>query len=202
MKEKTKMIAGERYNPLDPQLIVLRDRASRICHRYNKKVFHEINLRNRLLRKLVNTTGNFWVKPPFYCDYGFNITLGSDVMLNYGCVLLDVCPITIGDKTLISPQVQLVTACHALEPELREKNVEWGKPITIGRNVWIGAGAILCPGVTVGDNTVIGAGSVVTRSLPENVVAVVNPCRILRQLGEAPNPKEDDEKRSHFIEPE
>lgn len=113
MKEKTKMIAGEHYNPLDPQLIVLRDRAGRICHRYNKKVFHEINLRNRLLRKLVNTTGNFWVKPPFYCDYGFNITLGSDVMLNYGCVLLDVCPITIGDKTLIGPQVQLVTACRS-----------------------------------------------------------------------------------------
>ena len=103
MNEKEKMIAGMNYDPLDPQLILLRDRASRLCHRYNKKTFHEVNLRSRLLRKLLRTEGNFWVKPPFYCDYGFNITLGNDVMLNYGCVLLDVCPITIGDKTLIGP---------------------------------------------------------------------------------------------------
>ncbi len=182
MNEKEKMIAGMNYNPLDPQLILLRDRASRLCHRYNKKTFHEVNLRSRLLRKLLRTEGNFWVKPPFYCDYGFNITLGNDVMLNYGCVLLDVCPITIGDKTLIGPNVQLLTACHSLDSKLREQDVEFGKPITIGRNVWIGGGAIVCPGVTIGDNTVIGAGSVVTKSMPANVIAYGNPCRVQRRI--------------------
>lgn len=182
MNEKEKMIAGMNYNPLDPQLILLRDRASRLCHRYNKKTFHEVNLRSRLLRKLLRTEGNFWVKPPFYCDYGFNITLGNDVMLNYGCVLLDVCPITIGDKTLIGPNVQLLTACHSLDSKLREQDVEFGKPITIGRNVWIGGGAIVCPGVTIGDNTVIGAGSVVTKSMPANVIAYGNPCRVHRRI--------------------
>lgn len=182
MNEKEKMIAGMNYNPLDPQLILLRDWASRLCHRYNKKTFHEVNLRSRLLRKLLRTEGNFWVKPPFYCDYGFNITLGNDVMLNYGCVLLDVCPITIGDKTLIGPNVQLLTACHSLDPKQREQDVEFGKPIKIGRNVWIGGGAIVCPGVTIGDNTVIGAGSVVTKSMPANVIAYGNPCRVQRRI--------------------
>ena len=182
MNEKEKMIAGMNYDPLDPQLILLRDRASRLCHRYNKKTFHEVNLRSRLLRKLLRTEGNFWVKPPFYCDYGFNITLGNDVMLNYGCVLLDVCPITIGDKTLIGPNVQLLTACHSLDSKLREQDVEFGKPITIGRNVWIGGGAIVCPGVTIRDNTVIGAGSVVTKSMPANVIAYGNPCRVHRRI--------------------
>ena len=136
MNEKEKMIAGMNYNPLDPQLILLRDRASRLCHRYNKKTFREVNLRSRLLRKLLRTEGNFWVKPPFYCDYGFNITLGNDVMLNYGCVLLDVCPITIGDKTLI------------------------------------------------------GAGSVVTKSMPANVIAYGNPCRVQRRID--PDQKPDE----------
>ena len=182
MNEKEKMIAGMNYNPLDPQLILLRDRASRLCHRYNKKTFHEVNLRSRLLRKLLRTEGNFWVKPPCYCDYGFNITLGNDGMLNYGCVLLDVCPITIGDKTLIGPNVQLLTACHSLDPKQREQDVEFGKPIKIGRNVWIGGGAIVCPGVTIGDNTVIGAGSVVTKSMPANVIAYGNPCRVQRRI--------------------
>ncbi|WP_278842068.1 sugar O-acetyltransferase [Holdemania filiformis] len=182
MNEKEKMIAGMNYNPLDPQLILLRDRASRLCHRYNKKTFHEVNLRSRLLRKLLQTEGNFWVKPPFYCDYGFNITLGNDTMLNYGCVLLDVCPITIGDKTLIGPNVQLPTACHSLDPKQREQDVEFGKPIKIGRNVWIGGGAIVCPGVTIRDNTVIGAGSVVTKSMPANVIAYGNPCRVHRRI--------------------
>ena len=190
MNEKEKMIAGMNYNPLDPQLILLRDRASRLCHRYNKKTFHEVNLRSRLLRKLLRTEGNFWVKPPFYCDYGFNITLGNDVMLNYGCVLLDVCPITIGDKTLIGPNVQLLTACHSLDPKLREQDVEFGKPITIGRNVWIGGGAIVCPGVTIRDNTVIGAGSVVTKSMPANVIAYGNPCRVQRRID--PDQKPDE----------
>lgn len=182
ISEKTKMIRGEVYNPIDPELIWLRDKASRILHKVNRQCFHEINVRDRKLRRLLNTAGNFWIKPPFSCDYGFNITLGKDVMLNYGCVLLDVCPIVIGDQTLIGPHVQIVTACHALDPEQRKKDLEYGRPITIGRNVWIGSGAVICPGVTIGDDAVIGAGSVVTRSIPPRVVAYGNPCRVQRVL--------------------
>lgn len=182
MTEKEKMISGEVYNPRDLRLIWDRDRAARILHRFNCSCFHEWDMKNRKLRKLLNTSGCFWIKPPFYCDYGYNIVLGREVMLNYGCVLLDVCPIHIGDKTLIGPHTQLVTACHAIDPEDREQEIEFGKPIVIGRNVWIGAGVIVCPGVTIGENTVIGAGSVVTRPIPANVVACGNPCTVRRSV--------------------
>lgn len=184
MSEKKKMISGEPYNPTNPQLVLERDRANRICTRYNKKPFHEINMRNKTMRKLLNTSGNFWVKPPFYCDYGYNITLGKDVMLNYGCVLLDVCPIIIKDKTLIGPHVQIYTACHAIDPKERLAGIEYGKPVTIGSNVWIGGGSIICPGVEIGDNTVIGAGSVVTKNIPANVMACGNPCVVKKKLNQ------------------
>lgn len=182
MTEKEKMINGNIYNPLNPRLILDRDKASRQCHRYNQKKFHEISKQNRLMKKLVNTSGNFWIKPPFYCDYGYNIYLGKNVMLNYSCTLLDICPIKIGDYTLIGPNVQIYTACHSFNPEERMKNIEYGKPVIIGNNVWIGGGSIILPGVTIGDNTVIGAGSVVSKDIPANVIAVGNPCRILRNI--------------------
>lgn len=184
MSGKVKMISGEPYDPANPQLVLERDRANRIYTRYNKKPFHEINMRNRMMRKLLNTSGNFWVKPPFYCDYGYNIMLGKDVMLNYGCVLLDVCPITIKDKTLIGPNVQIYTACHAVNPQERINGVEYGKPVTIGKNVWIGGGSIICPGVEIGDNTVIGAGSVVIKNIPPNVMACGNPCVVKKKLSQ------------------
>lgn len=182
MSEKAKMIHGEPYNPIDPMLVLERDRASRICARYNRKTYHEYIMRNRLMRKLINTNGNFWVKPPFYCDYGYNITLGQDVMINYGCVFLDVCPIVIKDKTLIGPNVQIYTACHATDPKQRLAGVEFGKSVTIGSNVWIGGGSVICPGVEIGDNTVIGAGSVVVKSIPANVMACGNPCVVKKSL--------------------
>ncbi|MFV0395414.1 MAG: sugar O-acetyltransferase [Coprobacillaceae bacterium] len=180
MNEREKMISGEVYNPVHPKLVLDRDKASRICTKYNKKTFHEINMRNRLLKKLIHTKGNFWVKPPFYCDYGYNIYLGKDVMLNYGCVLLDVCPITIGDHSLIGPYTQLYTACHSLDANERKKNMDFGKPITIGDNVWIGGNCIILPGITIGDNTVIGAGSIVTKDIPSNVIALGNPCKVIK----------------------
>ena len=94
-------------------------------------------MQNRLMKKLINTSGNFWIKPPFFCDYGYNIYIGENVMLNYGCILLDVCPIRIGAYTLIGPNVQIYTACHSLDPKERMKNIEYGKAVTIGNNVWI-----------------------------------------------------------------
>lgn len=181
MSEKEKMIRGEVYNAADPKLVLERAKANRICARYNKKALNEINMRSRRMRKLLHTEGNFWIKPPFYCDYGYNIYLGKNVLINYGCVLLDVCPIKIGEHTLIGPGTHIYTAMHALDAKEREQDVEFGKPVTIGRNVWIGGHCTILPGITIGDNTIIGAGSVVTKNMPANVIAAGNPCRIIRE---------------------
>lgn len=182
MTEKEKMINGLPYNPANPKLVLERAKINKICTKYNKKAFNEINMKSRLLRKIMNTKGNFWIKPPFYCDYGYNIYMGKNVMLNYGCVILDVCSVNIGDYTLIGPGTHIYTACHSLDPNERKDDVEFGKPVTIGENVWIGGNCCILPGVTIGDNTVIGAGSVVTKDIPANVVAVGNPCKVIRSL--------------------
>jgi maltose O-acetyltransferase len=122
-----------------------------------------------------------WLQPPFFCDYGSNISLGRKCFFNFNCIVLDVCRVTIGDHVLFGPAVQVYTATHPLDAELR-RSQEFGKPITIGSDVWIGGGAILCPGITVGSRTVIGAGSVVTRDVPDGVFAAGNPCRVIREL--------------------
>lgn len=180
MTEKEKMINGFIYNPVSPQLVLDRDKASRILTKYNKKVFHEVNMRNRMINKLMNTSGYFWIKPPFFCDYGYNIYLGKEVMVNFNCVFLDVCPIIIGDYTLIGPNTQIYTACHSLDYKERQENKEFGKPVRIGDHVWIGGNVTILPGVSIGDHSIIGAGSVVTKDIPANVIAVGNPCKVIK----------------------
>jgi len=123
-----------------------------------------------------------WMQPPFFCDYGSNIELGERVFFNFNCVVLDVCRITIGDFTLFGPGVQILTPMHPLNAELRRKQ-EFGKPISIGADVWVGGGALILPGVRIGSRTVIGAGSVVTRDVPDSVFAAGNPCRVVRDIG-------------------
>ena len=181
MTEKEKMINGLKYNPANWKLVLDRAKANRICTKYNRRAFNEINMRSRKMKKLLNTTGNFWIKPPFYVEYGYNVFLGKNVMLNYGCVILDVCPVRIGDHTLIGPGTHIYTACHSLNAMERKADIEWGKPVIIGKNVWIGGNCCILPGITIGDNTIIGAGSVVTKDIPENVVAVGNPCKVIRK---------------------
>ena len=180
MTEKEKMINGFIYNPVSPQLVLDRDKASRILTKYNKKVFHEVNMRNRMIKKLMNTSGYFWIKPPFFCDCGYNIYLGKEVMVNFNCVFLDVCPIIIGDYTLIGPNTQIYTACHSLDYKERQENKEFGKPVRIGDHVWIGGNVTILPGVSIGDHSIIGAGSVVTKDIPANVIAVGNPCKVIK----------------------
>lgn len=182
MNEREKMIAGMKYNPADPKLVLDRDKAGRILTRYNKSCFHEFFMKNRKLSHLLNTQGRFWIKPPFYCDYGYNIDIGDNVMLNYGCVLLDVCKISIGEGTLIGPNTQIYTACHAIDPKERAEGLEFGKAVNIGKNVWVGGGTVILPGVSIGDNSVIGAGSVVTKPIPNNVIAFGNPCTIQKTI--------------------
>ena len=180
MTEKEKMISGLIYNPVSPKLVLDRDKASRILSKYNRRTFHEVNMQNRLMKKLIKTNGNFWVKPPFYCDYGYNIAIGKDVMINFNCIFLDVCPITIGNHTLIGPNTQIYTACHSLDSKERQENKEFGKPVHIGDNVWIGGSVVILAGITIGENTVIGAGSVVTKDIPANSIAVGNPCKVIK----------------------
>ncbi len=180
--ELQKMLAGELYDPLDRELCIARDRARDLCQDFNATREGERDLRRAMLQQLLATGGDTaWIQPPFFCDYGANIHLGKKVFFNFNCVVLDVCDVTIGDFTLFGPAVQIYTAMHPMEAELR-RTQEFAKPITIGSDVWVGGGAMLCPGITIGSKTVIGAGSVVTRSIPENVFAAGNPCRVIREL--------------------
>jgi maltose O-acetyltransferase len=180
--EREKMLAGELYDPLDPELVRARERARDLCQDLNATREAHQEQRRRILRELFGTGGeDVWMQPPFFCDYGFNILLGRKCFFNYNCVVLDVCQVRIGDYTLFGPAVQIYTATHPLEAELRRKQ-EFGKPIEIGADVWVGGGAIICPGVKIGSRSIIGAGSVVTRDVPEGVLAAGNPCRVIREL--------------------
>ncbi len=181
--EREKMLAGELYNAFDPELMAARDRAHDLCRAYNATAAGDVDLRARLLRELIPASGeDLYIEPPFYCDYGSNITFGRKVYFNYNCVILDVARVTVGDNTMFAPGVQLAAATHPVDAATRRSGLELGKPIAIGSDVWVGAGAIVCPGVRIGDRSVIGAGSVVTRDIPSDVVAVGNPCRVIRSI--------------------
>jgi maltose O-acetyltransferase len=180
--EKEKMLAGKLYDPLDPALCEERQRCRDFCKRLNDSHEDQQEERRRILTQLFGVETDAWVQPPFFCDYGTNIRLGSKVFFNFNCVVLDVMQVTIGSNVLFGPSVQVYTATHPIEAEIRRKWLEFAKPVTIGSDVWIGGGAIICPGVTIGDRTVIGAGSVVTRDVPNDVLAAGNPCKIIRNV--------------------
>lgn len=180
--EKQKMLAGELYNALDPELVEERARCRDWLAKLNQSDERNPGDRQAILAKLFQRATDAWIQPPFHCDYGFNIRPGRGVFFNFNCVVLDVMPVVIGDHTLIGPGVQIYTATHPINADERRTGLEFARPVTIGADVWIGGGAIICPGVTIGDRSVIGAGSVVTRSIPADVVAAGNPCRVLRSL--------------------
>jgi maltose O-acetyltransferase len=182
MTEREKMVAGELYNALDPELAAMRKRARDLCRRLNQSTEDQAEERRQIVNELLGRPVEAWIEPPFYCDYGVNITLGGKVYFNFNCVILDVAPVTIGDGSMFGPGVQIYAATHPLDAVERLKGLEFGKPVTIGRAVWVGGGAIICPGATIGDGTVIGAGSVVVRDIPAGVVAAGNPCRVIRTL--------------------
>ena len=174
------MLAGEPYRPGDAELVAIRAKAQRLMRAYNGTTVSDRDLRAPLLREMLAGIGpDTDVRAPFYVDYGCHITLGRNVFLNYGCVLLDVCDITVGDGTQIGPMAQLLAADHPRDPALRAAGLETGKPVHVGRNVWIGAGALILPGVTVGDDAIVGAGAVVTRDVPAGATVVGNPARLL-----------------------
>lgn len=181
--EKEKMLGGELYDPLDAQLSEERGRARDLCRALNASRDADHEDRARILRELFGTAGEgLWIEPPFFCDYGTNISLGRKVFFNFNCVVLDPARVTIGNYVLFGPAVQIYTATHPHIAAERRVGKEYAKPVDIGSDVWIGGGAIVCPGVKIGDKSVIGAGSVVTKDIPAGVIAAGNPCRVLRQL--------------------
>jgi maltose O-acetyltransferase len=178
------MLAGELYDPFDDELVTARERARDLCQDLNATRERQTGERRRILLALFGQGGDtVWMQPPFFCDYGSNIELGERVFFNFNCVVLDVCPIRIGSFSLFGPAVQIYTPMHPFNAQQRRER-EFGKPVTIGSDVWVGGGAVILPGVTVGDRTVIGAGSVVTRDIPAAVFAAGNPCRVIREITE------------------
>lgn len=181
--EKEKMLDGELYVALDPQLTEERTRARLLLLELNNSREDEPEKRIEILRQLIPNAGaDLWLQPPFYCDYGSNLIVGEKVFFNFNCVVLDVTYVRIGSRTLFGPNVQIYTATHPTDHVTRASGVESAKPITIGEDVWVGGSAVICPGVTIGDRTIIGAGSVVTRDIPPDVFAAGNPCRVIRSL--------------------
>lgn len=175
--EKEKMLSGELYDAGDPILIAERNNATALLYQYNSTPHHAVT-HTPLLAQLLGVCGpGSVIRPPFFCDYGYNIRLGSGVFLNFNCVLLDVTSIEIGDQTQIGPAVQIYAADHPRNPEARRASLENGRPVRIGANVWIGGGAIILPGVIIGDDAIIGAGSVVNRDVPSGATVVGNPAR-------------------------
>jgi maltose O-acetyltransferase len=183
---KRRMLAGELYLADDPVIAAEQARTQELQERYNATRHDERVLRDSLLRELLGDVGEgVVVRPPFFCDYGSHISIGARTFANYDCVMLDVAPIRIGTACQLAPRVQLLTATHPIDPGARRIGWESAEPIAIGDNVWLGGGAIVCPGVTIGDDTVVGAGAVVTRDLPAGVVAAGVPARVLRQIDES-----------------
>ncbi|MFC5969946.1 maltose acetyltransferase domain-containing protein [Halomarina salina] len=181
--EKEKMLAGERYDPRDPELVADRRRAASTTNRYDRTEPDEREERQRLLDDLFGSVGeHVTVKPPVRCDYGYNVHVGYRFFANVDCVFLDVCRIEFGDDCLLGPGVHVYTATHPLDPDERAAGLEYGKPVTVGDDVWVGGRAVLNPGVTVGDGAMVASGAVVTEDVPERVVVQGNPATVAREI--------------------
>ncbi len=181
--ETERMLAGERYDPTDPELVADRERAADLARRYNATTATEREHRTALLRDLFGSVeGDATVEPPFRCDYGYNVAVGDGFFANYGCVFLDANAIEFGERCLLGPGVHVYTPTHPIDPAERATGTERGHPVTVGDDVWIGGRAVLNPGVTVGDGSVIASGAVVTDDVPARTVAGGNPARVIREI--------------------
>ncbi|PWN67395.1 sugar O-acetyltransferase [Chryseobacterium oncorhynchi] len=186
MTEKEKCAAGLLYNAnYDEQLIQERIACKDLCLEYNGLKNSDTESRNTLIKKILGSTKeNLCIEPSFWCDYGYNIEVGENFYANHNLVILDCAPVKFGDNVFIGPNCSFYTAGHPLDAKQRNEGLEYAHPITVGDNVWLGGNVVILPGVSIGNNTVIGAGSVVTKNIPENVVAVGNPCRVVKNIAE------------------
>jgi maltose O-acetyltransferase len=171
------------YDASDKQLVEMRRNARKLTRIFNNHTEDEIDERTKILKELFGTTGkNIFIEPTFRCDYGSNIHVGENFYMNFNCVILDVAPVRIGDNCMCAPNVQIYTATHPVIAEERISGLEYAKPITIGHNVWLGGGCIICPGVTIGDNSTVAAGAVVVKNVPPNTVVGGNPAKVIKEL--------------------
>lgn len=183
MTEREKMLSGEHYDPSDPELVKLRLEARLLTEKLNQTSASCPDKRVKIIKSLLGSTGNsIHIESAFNCDYGLNIHVGENFYANFGCVILDVTEVRIGDNCFIAPQVGIYTATHPIDPIQRNSGLEFGKPIRIGNNCWIGGHATINPGVTLGDNVVVASGAVVTKSFGNNVVIGGNPARVLKEI--------------------
>ncbi|WP_368504989.1 sugar O-acetyltransferase [Alkalihalophilus sp. As8PL] len=181
--EKQKMLDGELYEPWDAELMKEREQARYLTRMFNQTTETEHGDRVRAIKDLLGSTGeDVYMEPNFRCDYGYNIHVGNNFFANFDCTILDVCEVRFGDNCMLAPGVHIYTATHPVNPFERIKGPEFGKPVTIGDNAWIGGGAIINPGVTIGDNVVIASGAVVTKDVPSNVVVGGNPARVIKEI--------------------
>lgn len=184
MTEKEKMLAGECYSAIDPELVRELNETKDIIQQYNNLRPSDTQGRFEILKNLIGKMAddNALIIQPFFCDYGKHIRLGKRFFANFNFTVLDEAYVTIGDDCFIGPNVSIYTACHSTNPIERNSRKEWALPVTIGNNVWIGGSVTILPGVTIGDNVTIGAGSVVVKDIPSNVIAAGNPCRVIKRL--------------------
>ena len=195
MTQRERMLSGQLYDAGDETLTAARDRAKRLTWRYHQLDPTDWDSRTQILQELLGHLGeDSWIEPPFRCDYGTQISIGDHFFANYDCIFLDVAPITIGNQVMFGPRVCLYTAGHPLDAATRNTGLEFGKPIAIGDDVWLGGNVVVLPGVTIGAGTVVAAGSVVRRDLPPHVLAAGNPCQVLRPITEADRLKWEAQK--------
>ena len=195
MTERERMLSGQLYDAGDETLTAARGRAKRLTWRYHQLDPTDWDSRTQILQELLGQLGeDSWIEPPFRCDYGTQISIGDHFFANYDCIFLDVAPITIGNRVMFGPRVCLYTAGHPLDAATRNTGLEFGKPIAIGDDVWLGGNVVVLPGVTIGAGTVVAAGSVVKRDLPPHVLAAGNPCQVLRSITEADRLKWEAQK--------
>lgn len=185
MTEKELMLSGQLYIAKDKELAEDFSRAKKLLRLFNQTTEEEPEKRRDIISRLFSRSGkDVWIEPPFYCDYGGHISVGDSFYANYDCIVIDVCDVTIGNNVFFGPRVCVYTASHPLSAVVRNTGLEYGKKVSIGSNVWIGGNTVINPGVSIGSNVVIGSGSVVTKDVPDNVVAAGNPCRVLREITE------------------
>ena len=177
LSEKQKMLAGELYLASDKELVTERTRARRLTRLFNTTLEVEATQRQALIKQLLGSVGDglYFIEPPFRCDYGYNIHIGKRFFANFDCVILDVCPVTIGDNCMFGPGVHIYTATHPINPDARRAEAEYGKPVTIGNTVWIGGRAVINPGVTIGNDAIIASGAIVTKDVPAGAIVAGNP---------------------------
>lgn len=184
MSEKEKMLRGELYKAIGcEELSKERAKVKDICFEYNSTPPSDLKKRYALIRQIIGKTKEkLHIESNFYCDYGYNIEIGENFYMNHNCTILDCAKVTFGDNVFVGPNCGFYTAIHPLDVKTRNEGMEWAEPITVGNNVWFGGSVTVLPGVTIGDNTVIGAGSVVVKDIPSNVVAVGNPCKVIKTI--------------------